>query len=58
MIQLLSAILLRVANPVEPFGVKFLHGRPLLSSFDGIGEDLRKPPDHLDQFDESQADKI
>lgn len=54
----LSEILPRVANPVEPFGLKLFHNHPLLSLFDGIGDGFRQEPGGLDQFDESPADEI
>ena len=49
-INLLSAILFRIANPVQPFGFKVIHGYPLLTLFREILDGLGQPTKLFEQL--------
>ena len=57
-LNLLPTILRRVADPVEPFGFKFVQNDLLPPLLDGIRDSLGKQPGLFDHADDGQANKL
>lgn len=57
-IRSLAQILRRVADPVEPFGFKFVPNHLLPSLPDGIRDSLGKRPGLFGQVDDGQANEF
>ena len=55
---LFSAILMRIADAVQPFDFHFVHQFLLLPSLEEVRDGFGQQPDLFDQFKQNQADEF